>query len=160
MCATILGWRAGYPRRLGDNLWISRLRQGRLCTCFAFALWRTSASLYHFTFSLWRRAHWCSSLNLRQGVSLKINWRKKEWGWEILNNRNFPILRRWSLLIRKLAFFPSFWKVAVILKVRRRSVDVFPSRFYLRKSDLFSFSPSSRSCDKVLVSIPYFLFSL
>ena len=77
-CGIILGWRAGYPQRLVDNLWISRFGTRRLRFCTTFPLWRRRITLTLVTFPLWRRKSlW---LNLRQGVSLKINWRKKWWG--------------------------------------------------------------------------------
>ena len=90
-CATILGWRAGCPRRLVDNLWISRFYLGRLCTCFTFPLWRRRITLTLITFPLWRRsALWDAVPKFRAGGVLQYFVVKKSEGWEFLHLLKFP----------------------------------------------------------------------
>ena len=118
-CGIILGWRAGYPQRLVDNLWISRFGTRRLRFCTTFPLWRRRITLTLVTFPLWRRKSlW---LNLRQGVSLKINWRKKGEGVGFLAFAQNPL--------------PS----KVVCKSENLQFTFFEKFCFLAKSDLFSF---------------------
>ena len=136
---TILGWRAGYPRR--GQMSRCSAADFSLTLHLSTALQTDFVSILHclvganaiFRFDTALRSGAEDTGISGRGYPSKLIDEKKVRGWEILHLLNFPCPRRWSCKSENLQFY-LFWKILFSWKFVR-----LPSRFYLRKADLFSF---------------------
>ena len=103
ICDTILGWRAGYPQRgqMSRRCAADSLRfDTALLTShedwhhIGTALLGAYALRFHFDTALHGAVYIHISLKDGQGVSLKINCRKKVRGWDFLHLLKIPCPRK------------------------------------------------------------------